>query len=480
MKKPIFKMYFLTALLMGLYSCNSSDETFDKSAETSSTFKIINVTTHDGHPFSTGNSKSSITGKYVDNPGGGVMMQAFYWDVPSGGNWWNTVGTKVTDWANAGIGSIWLPPVSKAQNGAFSMGYDPTDYFDFGDYNQNGTVETRFGSKTELVNLITKAHTENMKVYADIVINHNSGGQLENNPFTGTQTYTNFTGIASGKFKRTSADFYKNAYGNNDEGSFGGFPDLCHAAQNVQDWLWLRADGVGKYYKNTMKFDGWRFDYVKGFGPWVVNAWNANVGGFSVGEYWDSNVNTLEWWANNANSSVFDFACYYKMNDAFDGNNLNLLTDDMMWKRNPYKAVTFVTNHDTDEIWVKDLAYAYILTHEGYPTIFYRDYEEWLNKAKLNNLIWIHNNKATGNTSILYADNDEYVARRNGYNGNPGLVVYINNSTSTLERWIQTNWASKQIKDFTGNSSWYPTTQGDQWVKIECPPKSYTIWSLNI
>jgi hypothetical protein len=36
------------------------------------------------------------------------------------------------------------------------MGYDPTDYFDFGNYNQNGTIETRFGSKTELVNLITK------------------------------------------------------------------------------------------------------------------------------------------------------------------------------------------------------------------------------------------------------------------------------------------------------------------------------------
>jgi alpha-amylase len=54
--------------------------------------------------------------------------------------------------------------VSKAQNGPFSMGYDPTDYFDFGNYNQNGTIETRFGSKTELVNLITKAHTENIQV----------------------------------------------------------------------------------------------------------------------------------------------------------------------------------------------------------------------------------------------------------------------------------------------------------------------------
>jgi alpha-amylase len=58
----------------------------------------------------------------------------------------------------------------------------------------------------------------------------------------------------------------------------------------MQNWLWLRTDGVGKYY--NMKFDGWRFDYVKGFGPWVVKDWNTNVGGFSVGEYWDANVNT--------------------------------------------------------------------------------------------------------------------------------------------------------------------------------------------
>jgi alpha-amylase len=71
---------------------------------------------------------------------------------------------------------------------------------------------------------------------------------------------------------------------------FLGFPDLAHVTK-CKNWLWLRTD-VGKYYKNTMKFDGWRFDYVKGFGPWVVKDWNTNVGGFSVGEYWDANVNT--------------------------------------------------------------------------------------------------------------------------------------------------------------------------------------------
>jgi alpha-amylase len=411
----------------------------------------------------------------TNGPGGGVMMQAFYWDVPAGGNWWNTVRSKISAWDAAGISSIWLPPANKAMNGAYSMGYDPFDYYDFGNYNQQGSVETRFGSKTELQNLVTTAHNYNIRVYADIVINHNSGGQSEYNPFTGTNTYTKFT-PASGKFARSYWDFHPNDVRQSDEGVFGGFPDLSHSKAYVQDWLWKRSDSMGKYYKNNMGFDGWRFDYVKGFGGWVVRDWVDNVGGFAVGEYWDSNASLLKGWvdATGRRASAFDFACYYAMDAAFDGNDLTKLNGDMLWKRDPFKAVTFVANHDTDIIWNKMLAYAYILTHEGYPCIFYRDYEEWLDKSKLNNLIWIKRNKAVGNTSILFADNDEYVARRNG---TPGLVVYLNNSNSWLERWVPTNWYGTKIKDYTGHSNWQPTTQGDGWVKLQVPPKSYTVWS---
>ncbi len=408
--------------------------------------------------------------------GGPIMMQAFYWDVPAGGNWWNTVKGKLSAWNNAGISCIWLPPASKAQNGAYSMGYDPMDYYDFGNYSQMGSTETRFGSKTELTSLITTAHNYQISVYADIVINHNSGGASEWNPFANANTWTKFV-PKSGKFNRSYYDFHPNDYHRNDAGAFGGFPDLCHHKSYVQDWLWKRSDAVGKYYKNTMKFDGWRFDYVKGFDPWVVKDWVNNVGGFAVGENWDSNAGTLKWWvdATGRTSSAFDFACYYAMDRAFDNNNLaELQNSDMLWKRDAYKTVTFVANHDTDIIWNKLLAYAYIFTHEGIPCIFYRDYEEWLDKNKMNNLIWIHRNKVSGSTSILYSDNDEYLARRNG---SPGIVVYINNSSSWQERWIQTNWASTRIKDYTGHSSWQPVTQGDKWVKIQAPPKSYTIWS---
>lgn len=429
----------------------------------------------DDADISNGTNQSPTSSIPIKAIGGKVMMQAFYWDVPAGGTWWNTVSSKLVSWKNAGIETVWLPPASKAQNGPFSMGYDPFDYYDFGSYNQMGSVETRFGSLTELQSLISTAHTNGISVIADIVVNHNSGGASQSNPYTGGNTWTNFQ-PASGLFVRSYNDFHPNNLHASDAGSFGGFPDLCHDKQYVQDWLYNNSNSVAKYYKNVMGFDGWRFDFVKGFEPWVVKNFKNAVGGFTVGEYWDGNAATLEWWANQAEASAFDFACYYRMRDAFMGNDLTQLNGDMLLKRNSYKAVTFVANHDTDEIINnKLLAYAYILTHEGYPTIFYRDYEEWLDKNKMNNLIWIHNNKASGNTTYLYADNDEYVARRNG---SPGLVVYINNSNSWQERWVDTNWANTVIKDYTGHSGWEPTTQGDTWVKIQAPPHGYTVWSI--
>lgn len=258
--------------------------------------------------------------------GGGVMMQGFYWDVPAGGTWWDVIKAKVPAWGASGITAVWLPPVSKAQNGPFSMGYDPFDYYDLGEYNQMGSVETRFGSKTELVSFINQAHTSGLQVYADIVLNHNSGGDLESNPFTGTQTYTKFN-PASGKFIRSYFDFHANDLHSFDDGYFGGFPDLCHDKTYVKDWLYNRTDAVAKYYKNIIGFDGWRFDYVKGFNPNVVKEWVTATGGFSVGENWDGNAATLKSWvdATGRTSSAFDFACYYKMDEAFDNNDLTKL-----------------------------------------------------------------------------------------------------------------------------------------------------------
>jgi alpha-amylase len=57
--------------------------------------------------------------------------------------------------------------------------------------------------------LITQAHRKYAGVYANMV-NHNSR-PIEKIIIYGTQTYTNFTGVASGKFPELAQIFYKMA-----------------------------------------------------------------------------------------------------------------------------------------------------------------------------------------------------------------------------------------------------------------------------
>lgn len=420
--------------------------------------------------------------------GNGVMMQAFYWDVEPRFEWWDNITTKLDDWSIHGIDRIWLPPASKGQSGGFSMGYDPSDYYDLGEYNQHGTIETRFGSRAELDNLIATAHARDIEVIADIVMGHNSGGGLQDNPYRAKQTYTLFNpanGNASGMFNRTYEDFHPNSIHNNDEEAlFFEEQDLCHHQQNVQNWFWKNENSVAKYYKNEVGFDGWRFDYVKSFSPQFIKAWVDEAGGWSVGEFYDGNANLLRGWVDQSGVKAFDFACLYQMRDAFEQNNLLILRNgDMLWRSHPDDAVTFVANHDTDREPVipsrhKLFAYAYILTHPGYPTIFYSDYESSNFKKKIQDLMLIHRSIATGELEVLYADADEYIALRKGQNDNPGLAIYINRSTAGKTRQVRTHWSNEKLHDYTGHILSGLTTEADGTVEIGAPANSYSVWSV--
>ena len=85
MKQKIQIGFLALAVIFSLNSCEKNDENSDTPNPSSRDFKIINVTKHDGKPFDTG--ITSNVGKFAAGPGGGVMMQAFYWDVPAGGTW---------------------------------------------------------------------------------------------------------------------------------------------------------------------------------------------------------------------------------------------------------------------------------------------------------------------------------------------------------------------------------------------------------
>lgn len=426
--------------------------------------------------------------------GNDIMMQSFFWDVPSGGNWWMFIEDEVDDWAAIGVDRIWLPQFAKSASGGYSMGYDPADYFDLGEYEQYGTVETRFGSKDELLSLINTIHENDMEVIADIVINHNGGGALEISGYDNNEYYTLFTPEAgtnmSGRFNRNWTCFkpYDEGY------LFYNDKNLDLNNSYVRSELWENKDAVAKYYVNELGIDGWRFDYVKGYSPEVNRAWNEATGNlYSVGENWDGNVDVLEEWVNQSGSKVFDFAAFYNMEKAFDSQrDLTYLLNESLLHRQPEKAVAFVSNHDTEkdentenkiDLKFKQLAYAYILTHADYNCLFYSDYEENMDKEEIQKLIKINKTIAAGDLEILYANKYEYIARRNGNDDNPGLIVYINISSGAKTHMIHTNWEEgTEIYDYSDNSLKYLNQNVavgiNGFAEITVAPNSYAVWSV--
>lgn len=480
MKRKQYLYPFLFALLM-LGACSSDDD--GKTTDPDNGGGTVDPPPVEAQPMNLSD---------YDN-GTGVMMQAFYWDVEPRHGWWDLLSEKVDDWADAGIDRIWLPPASKGQSGGYSMGYDPSDYFDLGEYFQHGTTETRFGSREELDNLISAAHANGIEVIADIVLNHNSGGGLEYNPYRGYDTYTNFdeeNGNASGKFNRSYENFYPNSTSDYDDGSlFYPEQNLDHHQKYVQDWLWAADYSVANYYKNEVGFDGWRFDYVLGFEDWVVNDWMEAVGGFAVAELWDGNPNVLRDYIDKTGIAVFDFATFYKLDEAFDRyDDLTYLEGDMVWQTNPDKAVTFTANHDTEKDENEDnfiayenklKAYAFILTHPGYPTLFYSDYENEEFKSQLQQLILINNTIATGDVEVLYVDDDEYIMKRARTTTSPGLILYLNtNGNIKFRNDIDTDWNLAPLMDYSGNIDYTPTTDANGNVTLRAPANGYAIYSI--
>ena len=440
----------------------------------------------------------------------GVMMQGFYWDVPAGGTWYNTMRNAAPGLANMaggyGIDVMWFPPSSKAQGGGFSMGYDPYDYYDLGQYNQKGTTETRFGSQGELRSAISTFASYGIASMADIVLNHRSGGDSEPNPVAGGSTWTDFTTTASGMAQWNWDSFHPNYHHVADPGVFGGFPDISYSSgeayTDMQDWMnWLRNP-------SNAGFSQWRFDYVKGVYPWVVRDMKSATGNaFSIGEYWDANTNTLDWWTQEADASAFDFALYYTLagicNNGSGGGHLPDVLDHSksFAARVPWRAVTFVGNHDTDEIHRdKMMAYAFILTYQGYPMIWWRDYfdygladggGQWGNG--IDQLVWVRGQLASGGPSIELLKTDDGNLLIYGAAGtsstSPGYIVVINDHpTNWGSSWVQTGNGylhGRTLKCYAWDSSVHNTQPGNRtvqsngWVELSAPPRGYAVYSVD-
>ncbi len=365
----------------------------------------------------------------------GVIIQYFHWYTPEN-VLWKEVKEKAAYLAEHGISSVWLPPATKASSGGMSVGYDIYDLYDLGEFDQKGSVRTKYGTIAEYLEAVKELHNNGLQVIADIVVNHKAGADESEKVLavkvdwddrnkavsepTEIEAFTKFTFPGRNKKYSTfawdhqcfSGVDYDNLTGTtsiyNFKSEYGdSWEDMISDEKGNYDYL-MYADiefrnpavreeilAWSKWYYGKVGFDGVRLDAVKHISPSFFNEWLVRLRQetgreiFAVGEYWapgDLNLLLKYIEATKGNMTLFDSSLQLNLHNAStkgNGYDMRTIFDDTLAKVMPDKAVTVVDNHDTQplqaleapvEPWFKSIAYALILLRqEGYPCVFYPD-----------------------------------------------------------------------------------------------------------
>lgn len=449
----------------------------------------------------------------------GVMMQGFYWDVPqttSGQTWWQVLGGKASELKSAGITAMWLPPAYKG-SGVNDVGYGVYDRYDLGEFNQKGTVATHYGTLAQLQSCISSLHGQGIQVYEDMVMNHltsadaqeqfNVGGTNYNvytsftypgraNKYSTYQWhYYNFNGTQqapnNGWYQWNAWDFQPYANGDAYDNLLGS--EIRYADQNqVNETIrW------GNWMTTTLSLDGYRLDATKHMLTSFVNSWLDNVKGtsgrFAVSEAWFRNLTDLNNYASatGGRTSLFDVPLHYTFADMSNGNgswDMRGLQFAGFTEANGPLSVSFVDNHDTDQQGgalyspvanLKMLAYSYILTREkGYPCVFYKDYYNYGLGAQIKTLIGIRQAHGFGSgyeyTSVN--DADVYAYSRAGDATHTGLLELLNDGSASASKAITTPFKNATLTDLTGNTTGTVTTDANGLGTFRVNARSYAVW----
>jgi alpha-amylase len=486
------------------------------------------------------------SGQVLANPWNGkVVFQGFWWDCKNENypNDWHTYLAKLAPrLRDLGFDGIWIPSPAKGNSGGYSMGYDVFDHYDLGDKFQKGTLPTMFGNKDSLLRLIAVAHANGLEIYPDIVLNHTQGGE-EDPQALGNRNkkfrYVGYAGLHSGRWAKDHWNFHPNPDHSSSEGDwckemFG--PDNCyldaeHGGGGNGKYMRDRAREWMVWLKKQTGADGFRFDAVKHFPPYVVedllyNSMGNRTDYFAVGELVDYSHERLDGWVGEVQSRacVFDFALRGALAGIVNGGGFfDMGSLPNCQQKSRYKTYPFVNNHDTwrgsywdsnpgsakhddrDGDWRQNkdelaptidpdnhlapVAYAAAFAVDGSPVIYYEDLfinygddrlkavpEAIRNRDYLVNLIWAHQK--------LNFKDGAYKVR---YQGSPDLLVVErsaraiigmnDNGNNTLSAWVQTDFGpNAKLHDYSGKNGADLTTDDNGWVQVSVPPKSYALW----
>ena len=363
-----------------------------------------------------------------------TIMQFFEWHVAADGSHWNRLKNAAPELSKAGIDAVWIPPVTKASS-AEDNGYGVYDLYDLGEFDQKGTVRTKYGTKQELTDAIAACQKNGIAVYVDLVMNHKAGAdeterfrvvqvdemdrtkniskpfEIEGwtkftfpgrgNQYSAFQwNFTHFNGTDYDEINKRSgiyrivgenkswSDKVDNEFGNYDYLMFANI-DYSHPDVRKEMIAW------GKWLVDTLQCSGFRLDAIKHINHDFIKEFAAAMKKkrgddfYIVGEFWNPELQDCRNFLDTVDYKIdlFDVSLHYKFQAASKaGRSFDLRTifDDTLVQSHPMNAVTFVDNHDSQpqesleswvEDWFKQSAYALILLRkDGYPSVFYGDY----------------------------------------------------------------------------------------------------------
>lgn len=112
-----------------------------------------------------------------DAPQNTLMMQGFEWHVPADQKHWHRLRMALPSLRDAGVDNIWIPPGCKGMDPS-GTGYDIYDLYDLGEFDQKGSISTRWGPKEDLQALTVAARDVGIGIYWDAVLNHKAGADF--------------------------------------------------------------------------------------------------------------------------------------------------------------------------------------------------------------------------------------------------------------------------------------------------------------
>ena len=164
---------------------------------------------------------------------------------------YNAALNKLDYLDSLGINAIELMPTNEFE-GNNSWGYNPSFYF---------AVDKYYGRNYDLKNFVNECHKRGIAVIGDMVLNHSYG----ESPLV--RMYWN------AKQRRPAADnpWYRETHSFQNPAAQWGY-DFDHESKHTN----YLVDRINAYWIEEFHFDGYRFDFTKGFTNKITNDWGSN------------------------------------------------------------------------------------------------------------------------------------------------------------------------------------------------------------